>query len=173
MRSVKKQGKERFEKFEFKWQYILWVVAGLSGVIIASDFVIGSILKQGDVLIETFGLDPVVKTALATTLVAIGTSLPEMMVVYTSVRRGRAEMAIGNILGSNIFNIVMILGISSLIHPLEVSEFNVSLNLMFVVATFFVYWAISKDQEITKQEALAMICLYALYVFELISWVIG
>ena len=56
------------------------------------------------------------------TIVAIGTSLPEIVSSITAARRGHGEMAIGNIFGSNIFNILMVLGITSLIHPLNISE---------------------------------------------------
>ena len=56
------------------------------------------------------------------TIVAIGTSLPEIVSSIMAARRGHGEMAIGNIFGSNIFNILMVLGITSLIHPLNISE---------------------------------------------------
>ena len=56
------------------------------------------------------------------TIVAIGTSLPEIVSSIMAARRGHSEMAIGNIFGSNIFNILMVLGITSIIHPLNIKE---------------------------------------------------
>jgi cation:H+ antiporter len=65
-------------------------------------------------------------------IVAIGTSLPEIVSSVMAARRGHGEMAIGNIFGSNIFNILMVLGITSLIHPLNISE---SINPDLIIAT--------------------------------------
>ena len=167
----KKSITEKLHHVPFKWKYIWFILIGLTGVIIASNFAIGAILSIGNLLIEIMGYDEVVNTALSATLVAIGTSLPEMVVVYTAVKKNQAEMAIGNILGSNIFNIVLILGVSSMIRTLHVSDFNYYLNLPFAVASFFVYWSVSKDQNISRQEALAMTFLYVLYVIQLIGWI--
>ncbi len=169
----KKSLKEKLEKHPFKMKYVWFVLGGLGGVIVASDFAIGAVLSMGNMGVELFSLDPVVNTALSATLVAIGTSLPEMMVVFSAVKNNNAEMAVGNILGSNIFNIVMIIGVSSMISPLAVSDFNYMLNLPFAVATFFVYWSVSKDHSITREESLAMVFLYGIYIMQLVQWVIA
>lgn len=165
--------REKFHHTPFKWKYVLFIVLGLTGVIVASDMAIGAILSMGETIIDMLGYDDIVNTALSATLVAVGTSLPEMVVVFSALRQNHAEMAVGNILGSNIFNLVLILGVSSMISDLHVSDFNFMLNLPFAVATFFVYWAISKDQSITKQESLAMTFLYLLYIIQLVSWVMN
>ena len=113
---------------------------------------------------ESLGL---AKTALAATLVAVGTSLPEMMVVYSALKRKNVELVVGNIIGSNIFNILLIVGAGSAITTLEVSELTLHVILPFAVGATLIYWMISIDKRITKQEGLAMTFLYILFIGKL------
>ncbi len=116
---------------------------------------------------ESLGL---AKTALAATLVAIGTSLPEMMVVYSALKRKNVELVIGNIIGSNIFNILLIVGVGASITTLSVSSLTLTVILPFAVGATLIYWMISIDKQITKQEGLAMTFLYILFIGKLFGW---
>jgi len=153
-----------FQTVKFSWKFPIFAMIGLAGLTISSNFVIDSIID----LAKIFGFE---KTTLAATLIAVGTSLPEMIVVFTMIRRKNFDMAVGNILGSNIFDILLIFGAGSIIAPLAISNLTFTLILPFMIATLFVYWAISIDREITRQEGLAMVFLYALFlgkIFEVI-----
>lgn len=149
---------------KFSWKLVFFASIGLLGLAISSEFVVRSILSMAEVL-------GAAKTALSATLVAIGTSLPEMMVVFAALKRKNFDLAIGNILGSNIFDILLIFGIGSFIQTITISTLTYTVILPFLIATLFIYWAISKDKEITRQEGLAMTFFYILFlgkIFEII-----
>jgi len=94
---------------------ILLIVIGLIGLIAGA-----KLLVSGGVSIaRNLGIG---EWFIGITIVAIGTSLPEIVSSIMAARRGHGEMAIGNIFGSNIFNILMVLGITSIIHPLNITE---------------------------------------------------
>ena len=94
---------------------VLLILIGLIGLVSGA-----KLLVSGGVSIaRTLGIG---EWFIGITVVAIGTSLPEIVSSIMAARRGHGEMAIGNIFGSNIFNILMVLGITSLIHPLHITE---------------------------------------------------
>ena len=94
---------------------VLLILIGLIGLVSGA-----KLLVSGGVSIaRTLGIG---EWFIGITVVAIGTSLPEIVSSIMAARRGHGEMAIGNIFGSNIFNILMVLGITSIIHPLNISE---------------------------------------------------
>ena len=96
------------------YQFIL-VLAGLIGLVGGA-----KLLVSGGVSIAR--MVGISEWFIGITIVAIGTSLPEIVSSIMAARRGHGEMAIGNIFGSNIFNILMVLGITSIIHPLNITE---------------------------------------------------
>ena len=94
---------------------VLLILIGLIGLVSGA-----KLLVSGGVSIaRTLGIG---EWFIGITVVAIGTSLPEIVSSIMAARRGHGEMAIGNIFGSNIFNILMVLGITSIIHPLHITE---------------------------------------------------
>ncbi|MFA6038647.1 MAG: calcium/sodium antiporter [Candidatus Peribacteraceae bacterium] len=112
------------------------------------------------------------------TIVAVGTSLPELATSTVAAVKGKADLAVGNVVGSNIFNIFWILGVSSLINPLRFEPaMNVDL-LMVVIATLMLFlfthtgwlhrrllfWRQRKGHVITRSEGWTMLASYALYV---------
>ncbi len=149
------------KELKFKWRFLLIPAVSLVGLAISSEFVVRSIINLA-------GLLGLAKTALSATLVAVGTSLPEIMVGFTMIRKKLFDMMVGNVLGSNIFDILLIFGAGSLVGGgLLVSDLTLKILVPFMVATLFIYWAISKDKEITRQEGLAMTFLYILFIGKL------
>jgi cation:H+ antiporter len=106
---------------------------------------------------------------IAVTAIALGTSLPELMVTVVAVLKKKQEMALGNVLGSNIFNIFGVMGISSLfgtlIVPYELLTFALP---MLVVATFMMYFVTAQDKTVTKWEGCLLLLLYAFFVIMLL-----
>ena len=94
---------------------VLLILIGLIGLVSGAKFLVSG----GVSIARTLGIG---EWFIGITVVAIGTSLPEIVSSIMAARRGHGEMAIGNIFGSNIFNILMVLGITSLIHPLHITE---------------------------------------------------
>ncbi len=109
------------------------------------------------------------KEVIAASAIALGTSLPELTVSIQAIRKKKADMALGNIIGSNIFNTFGVLGIPALITPLVInlkySFFNSSLiSIIFIiVATLTLSWFI-KDREITRKEGLVFVILYVVFL---------
>ena len=99
------------------------------------------------------------------TIVAIGTSLPEIVSSIMAARRGHGEMAIGNIFGSNIFNILMVLGITSLIHPLNISEpIHPDLIIATGVTGLLLVLIVFGKHSLGKISGVTLLTIYFLYI---------
>ena len=90
---------------------LIYIGLGLAAIIIGGDLVVDNACR----IAATFGLS---ETLIGLTIVAIGTSLPELVTSITASRKGESGLALGNVVGSNIFNIMFILGMSSTVHPI-------------------------------------------------------
>ncbi|WP_227133122.1 calcium/sodium antiporter [Halorubellus salinus] len=138
-------------------------VLSLVAVFVAANFLVESILDVA----ATVGVGSEV---VAITAVAVGTSLPEIGVSVAAVRRGNADIAIGNVLGSNVFNTFGVMGVPSLLGvitvPASVREFALPAMLIATVLYFF----IAQDQEITRYDGFALLLLYAVFVVNLFSF---
>jgi cation:H+ antiporter len=104
---------------------VLWIVAGLVMLPLSSHFLVDSAV----VIAQFFGISDLV---IGLTIIAIGTSLPELAACIAGVLKGEDDMAIGNIIGSNIFNILAVLGVGALIHPSAIDA-NASSRDIFVM----------------------------------------
>jgi len=99
------------------------------------------------------------------TIVAIGTSLPEIVSSLIAAKRGYAEMAIGNIFGSNIFNILMVLGLTSTIQPLSIKEpIQSDLIIVTTITWFLVAMIKYGNHSIGKQKSILLLLAYFLYI---------
>ena len=98
------------------------------------------------------------------TIVAMGTSAPEAAVSITAALKGSAEITIGNIVGSNILNILIILGISALVTPLAVAKSTIKVDIPVVIgATLILLWT-GFDGTITLVEGILFLVIFALYI---------
>lgn len=99
------------------------------------------------------------------TIVAVGTSLPELAATLSAVRRGEGEMAFGNIVGSNIFNILGILGVAALITPMRVTGSLAGSDLLIMLgATALLMWAAFRHGRISRIYGAVFLALYAAYI---------
>ena len=98
------------------------------------------------------------------TIVALGTSLPEFVTSVMATKKGELEIAIGNIIGSNIFNILLILGVASLISPMAISVVAIC-DVMFMVFTvaLFIFLTV-KEKELNKKNGILLIMMYIVYL---------
>ena len=108
------------------------------------------------------------------TIVGIGTSAPEMVVSFLSSMKGNADMAIGNIIGSNIFNTMMILGITALISPLVITKNNlkrdIPLNigvtiLLIMMGMSFTFFSIGDSDQLSRLEGTVLLLIFAWYLW--------
>ena len=139
---------------------LFFMLIALAFVVLASKYVVDSVI----VLADIFGLGT---SVIAATAVALGTSLPEILVAISAARRGNFDMVIGDILGSNIFDIFVIYGVCGLFTTLTISmELDMTL-IPFLVGTFFLLWLVLIDKKITKTEGLLFVLIYVMFLGKL------
>lgn len=103
------------------------------------------------------------------TIVACGTSLPELATSVVSARRGQSGIAIGNVLGSNVFNILMILGITGIIQPMQISGIT-SVDLSILVASMILLWLFSYTKyTLSRWEGAVLVAVFLGYI----SWLVA
>ena len=103
------------------------------------------------------------QTLVGLTIVSIGTSLPELVTSVVAARKNEVDMAVGNAIGSNIFNILMVLGIASAISPMKLIGENIIDIAVLVVFSVVVWIFGATKKEISRTEGIIMICMYLCY----------
>ncbi|HBQ98835.1 MULTISPECIES: calcium/sodium antiporter [unclassified Roseofilum] len=104
------------------------------------------------------------KHIIAVSAVALGTSLPELIVSLNAARKGNAEMALGNVVGSNIFNSLVVMGIPGLIAELEINHDLLIIGLPFFAAGTLLFYTVTQDKHITQWEGLLFFVFYGLFI---------
>ncbi|MDH7577481.1 MAG: calcium/sodium antiporter [Bacillota bacterium] len=109
------------------------------------------------------------KEVIAVSAVAIGTSLPELSVSLTAGLRGRPEIAVGNIFGSNIFNSFAVMGIPSLIKPLAIPGNIIAIGIPTMVGATILYFFVTQDAEISRWEGVLLLVFYGFFLGKLFN----
>ena len=139
------------------YQFVL-VLAGLVGLVSGAKFLVSG----GVSIARMIGIS---EWFIGITIVAIGTSLPEIVASIMAARRGQGEMAVGNIFGSNIFNILMVLGITSVIHPLNIQEpIHPDLNILVGITVLLLVLILLGKYFLKKISGIALLSTYCLYI---------
>ena len=138
------------------WKCLLFILLGGILVVKGSDFAVSG----ASAIARYFGMS---ERFIGLTIVAFGTSLPELVTSVTAAKRGNAGIAIGNIVGSNIFNILFVIGTTSLICsvPFE-SKFMID-SMIAVIAGLVLWFGTMKHQELRKPCGIIMLLCYGLY----------
>lgn len=142
---------------------IIWLIAGLAGLVIGGQLIVDNAVS----LARSFGIS---ERVIAITIISTGTSLPELAASFVAVKKGKVDMAIGNVVGSGIFNIFLILGTSSVIRPIKVSAealpdifLNIVANLLLFTFLFF-----NTKRNLRRAEGIVFIILYIFYIIYLL-----
>ena len=98
------------------------------------------------------------------TIVAMGTSLPELMTSIVAARKNEVDMALGNVIGSNIFNILLVLGVAGAISPVVFLMDNIIDTVVLIVMSLVVLVFAWTSKVINRKEGIAMLCMYAVYM---------
>lgn len=139
------------------WLSVIFVVGGAVAIKFGGDFVVNSAVAIASAL----GLS---QTLIGLTIVALGTSLPELATSVVAAKKGELDMAVGNVVGSNVFNILMILGVAATLSPIAFLTENIidiGILLTFSVITWIMCWTRGK---LDKREGFIMVALYVGYV---------
>lgn len=145
---------------------ILYVVLGLLGVTLGGWMVTkGAENIAVDVLVNIFKMDTgKAVTLIGLSIVAVGTSLPEMVTSIVAARKGENEIAFGNLVGSNIFNILFILGISGVVRPLGINGDVLTDIWIMIGVTLFALGAAVTFGKVSKKEGFALVVMYVTYL---------
>ena len=136
---------------------ILSIVGGAAAIAIGGDWVVDS----ASTLAMKFGMS---ETLVGLTIVAVGTSLPELVTSIVAARKGEVDMALGNAIGSNVFNILLVLGIASSISPIGFIMNNAIDILAVVVATLICWVVAGKTKQLKRPMGILMVLAYVAYM---------
>lgn len=136
---------------------LLYIILGGIAIAFGSDWVVDGSCT----IAATIGIS---QTFIGLTVVAFGTSLPELVTSVVAAKKGEVDMALGNVIGSNIFNILMVLGIAGAISPVAFLMDNLIDIIVLLVFSILVWIMAWTKKELNKKEGLLMLVLYAVYV---------
>ena len=138
------------------WKIILFCVLGLSMTIVGS----GMTVEGACVIAAKLGMS---ERLIGLTIVALGTSLPELVTSVTAAKKGKADIAIGNIVGSNIFNILFVVGISAFVRPVAFAEVFRFDGVVSAAATLFLILCCAKEGKLKRWHGAVLLTGYAFY----------
>lgn len=138
------------------WKSILFIVLGAAAIAWGGDLVVDS----ASVIAAAFGMS---QTLIGLTICAIGTSLPELVTSIVAARKNQVDMALGNVIGSNIFNILFVLGIGASISPIEFITENM-IDIAILIAMSLIVWIFTwSKRRVNRAEGICMLLLYVAY----------
>lgn len=156
--SAKKARQEAEDEYKAMpvWKLLLFVIGGASAIVVGGKMVVSG---ASDIA-SAFGMT---ENLIGMTIVAFGTSLPELVTSIVAARKKEVDMAVGNVVGSNIFNILFVLGAAAAISPIVFSMENIIDTAVLIVMTAIVMAMCFKKKKLSRLHGLIMIGLYAVY----------
>lgn len=153
---------KQLEKEHPKATWQTWLMLLIGGILIyfAADYTVTSIIALSGIL-------QIGEEVIALSAVSLGTSLPELAVSIAAARKGNADMAVGNILGSNIFNSFAVMGIPRLFGPLVIPESVIQFSIPMMLAASLLYFFIAQNKLISKWEGFMLLGFYAYFIGQL------
>lgn len=150
------------ERQSFSWKEPLILLASAIVIYFSASYNVDSIIELAHIL-------HIGQEFIAVTAVALGTSLPELIVSIVAVRSGNAEMAVGNVIGSNIFNIFCVMGIPRMMGVIEVPESLLSFSLPTLMAVSVLFMFMLMDRLINRWEGWILLLFYGMAISYLIT----
>ena len=138
------------------WKQLLMLVIGIVCIVFGSDLTV----DNATILAEALGMDD---RLIGLTIVAFGTSLPELVTSATAAKKGNADIAIGNIVGSNIFNILFVVGTTALITPVAFKMGFLIDSAVALAAGLILWFGVMKEQKLKRPLGMVMLLAYAAY----------
>ena len=158
--ALKNRTEEEIEEISLSKSGI-YIILGLAAVVFGGDTVVDS----ASAIAASLGLS---ETLIGLTIVAIGTSLPELVTSIVASRKGESGLALGNAIGSNIFNILFILGMSSSIRPITVAAENITDTVVLIGVCILMLLFGRFGKQVGRSKGFVMVALYAAYTFYII-----
>lgn len=143
-------------------KYSIIIIASVAVISVSAKYLIDSILTLSELL-------KISSSTLTITVVAFGTSLPEILTSIAAIKRGNHGMAIGNVLGSNTFNLLLIAGLPAIMTPLTINPQTFLIGLPFLVISTFIAIFVLFDNKIRPWEGVAMLFFYGIFIAKIIG----
>lgn len=150
----------KIHHIKIPWSAMGILGLGAIGVYFGADWTVKATLKIAEIL-------QVNSSAVVMSALAVGTSLPELIVSASAAFKGKYEIALGNVFGSNIFNLLIVVGVPALFAPLTVDENSLIIGLPVMVLATIIYTFSGISQKINKWEGMIYIFLYFIFVVKL------
>ncbi len=146
------------------WLIIIYFVLGILGLKFGSDFVVDNAVS----IAGRLGLS---ESFIGMTVVAIGTALPEIITGIIAARKNETDLLLGNITGSNILNLCLLIGVGAIINPLTfTSNFNISVLMLIAITVYLQFIAkINKNNELDKKRGTLLIIVYIIYILSMVG----
>lgn len=139
------------------WKSLIFIIGGMIAIKFGGDFVVDGASS----IASSMGLS---QTLIGLTIVAMGTSLPELVTSLVASKKGEVDMALGNVIGSDIFNILFVLGIATVISPISFLMENVIDIILLIIMSLIVLAFAWTRQQINRKEGILMLLMYAAYM---------
>ena len=139
------------------WQIVLLLIGGISMVVLGGEFASTTATS----LAISFGMS---EALVGLTILAVGTSLPELVTSVIAIKKGENDIALGNVIGSNIANILLILGLVGTISPINVSTVILTDMVILTITTCFFYLLCNRFDSLNKKHSYILIMIYAMYL---------
>ena len=149
---------------KLEWRSVLYIVLGLAAVLFGAKYTVDMVLNIATFLTVPVGLVSIIG-------IALGTSLPELFVSLKSIKDGETELAVGNIFGSNAFNILMVIGIPGLITPLVADHIVMELGVMVLLAASAILFVTGLARRIMRWEGLMLLMFFGFFILKLAQFV--
>lgn len=159
---------EEKEKDMKLWKAIILVIVGAAGIVFGGEAVVFGAKGLALQVSDAAHLDhDLAESLVGLTIVAIGTSLPELVTSVVAAKKGQNELALGNVIGSNIFNILFVLGIAGTVNPLTTGS-QVIIDAIVMMAATIVVFIFALTGKIKRSGGIALLCMYGAYLAYLI-----
>ena len=155
--AIKNKSENEPEKILSLPRSIIYMIAGLAAVIFGGDLVV----DKACIIATNFGVS---QNFIGLTIVAMGTSLPELVTSIVAARKNEVDMALGNVIGSNIFNILLVLGVAAAISPVKFLTDNIIDTVVLIAMSLVVLVFAWTSKMIDRREGATMLGMYAVYM---------
>jgi cation:H+ antiporter len=139
------------------WKSLIFIGGGLVAIVLGGQAVVNS----AETIALRFGLS---ETLVGLTVCSIGTSLPELVTSVVAARKNQAGMALGNVIGSNIFNILLVAGLASSISPIAVTAQNLIDIVILIVISLYMMLLVWKKQLLSRVGGASLLVIYVVYM---------
>ena len=158
------EAEEESSKSKLEMKSILFIVLGVAAVLIGAHYTVLMVVNIATALSVPLGL-------VSIGAIALGTSLPELFVSLRSIKDGEAELAIGNIFGSNAFNMLIVVSIPALITPLVADEVVMGLGLKILAVASGIFFVAGLARQVMRWEGMMMLLFFLFFVVKLTNFI--